>query len=100
MITRWYNLKATLSVSGEGVTAYHYFVLFTVRNNFQNFFLYIFHGVSPSPRVEVYFIPQYFGKVNSNNFIHRSLGRIYNTIIIISMNSLHFITLQLIHLVR
>ena len=37
--------------------------------------LYIFHGLSPSPMVEMKCRPHYCGEVHENDFIHRSFSK-------------------------
>ena len=65
-------MKATLTGEVKGGTSYHYFVPFKANIIFQHSGLYIFHILSKSPRVDINFIPQYFGKSHVNQFIHRS----------------------------
>ena len=74
LLTSWTNLKATLAGAGKGGTYYTDFVSFSVEEIRQHMGLYIFHGLSPSPRIEYKFSPQHKDKVHGNDYIHRSFG--------------------------
>ena len=73
-LTKWTNLKATLAGAGKGGTYYTDYVPFSVEEIRQHVGLYVFHGLSPSPRIELKFRSQHQDKVHGNDFIHRSFG--------------------------
>ena len=72
--TKWTNLKATLSGAGKGGTYYTDCVTFSVEEILEHVGLYVFHGLSPSPRIEFKFRSQHKDKFHGKNFIHISYG--------------------------
>ena len=74
LLTKWTNLKETLEGAGKGGTYYTYCVPFLVEEVREHVGLYVFHGISPSPRIEFKFRSQHKDKVHGNDFIHRWFG--------------------------
>ena len=74
LLTQRTNLKAHLSGAGEGGVCYHDFVPFTIKELSQHFGLYIFHGLSPSTRVEQKFQPQGKDNLHGICFVYSSFG--------------------------
>ena len=72
LLTKWTNLKATLEGAGKVGTYYIDCVPFSVEEICEHVGLYVFHGLSPSPRIEFKFRSQHKDKVHGNDFIHRS----------------------------
>jgi hypothetical protein len=76
-VERWCsftNFKAQISFAGQKGYPYPDFKVFTVEELKQHIALYIFNGLSPSPRVEMKFSSQQVDPVNGNDFICRSFG--------------------------
>ncbi len=69
----WTNLKAMMLNGGLGGT-YSDFVPFTLVELMKHIALYLFHGLSPSPQVEMKFKSQKDDPVNGNDFIHMAFG--------------------------
>ena len=74
LLTKWTNLKSTLAGADKGGTYYTDCVPFSVEEIREHVGLYVFHGLSPSPRIELKFRSQHQDKVHGNDFIHRSFG--------------------------
>ena len=74
LLTKCTNLKATLECAGKGATYYTDCVPFSVEEICEHVGLYVFHGISPSRRIEFKFRSQHKDKVHRNDFIHRSFG--------------------------
>ena len=74
MLTKWTNSKATFSGEGKGGTYYTDCVPFSLEEIRENVGLYVFHGLSSSPRIEFNFRSQHKHKVHRNDFIHKSFG--------------------------
>ena len=74
LLTKWTNLKARLCGEGEGGVFYRDFVPFTIKELRQHVGLYIFHGLSPSPRFEKKFQPQGKDNLHGNDFVYSSFG--------------------------
>ena len=74
LLTKWTNLNSTLAGAGKSGTYYIDFVPFSVEEIREHAGLYVFHVLSPSPRIEFKFRSQHKDKVCGNNFIHRSFG--------------------------
>ena len=55
--------------AGQKDGMYPNFVKFTTEEIEKHTFLYVFQGISPSPRVEMKFRPQEIDGVNGNDFI-------------------------------
>jgi len=72
--TTYSNLKAQLSNAGNGGTNYKDFKPFTCKEIRQFLGLYIFNGLSPSPRMEMKFKPQQYDPVQGNDFICQHIG--------------------------
>ena len=68
-ITTFTNLKAELMNAGQKDGIYPDFVKFTTDEIEKYIFLYVFQGISPSPRVEMKFKTQEVDGVNGNDFI-------------------------------
>jgi hypothetical protein len=73
-MTKWTNLKAALAGAGPDGTTYTDYRPFTARETRQHLGLYIFNGLSPSPRVEMKFRPQTDDPVHGNDFVYQSFG--------------------------
>ena len=74
-LMKWTNMKAVYAGAGPGGTCYKKdYQSFTVLELRQHVGLYIFHGLSPSPRIEDKFRPQSKDVVHGNDFIHDSFG--------------------------
>jgi hypothetical protein len=76
-IERWCNytnFKAMLLFAGQPGYPYPDFKPFSVDEIKRHFALYIFNGLSPSPRVEMKFSSQEVDPLNGNDFIYRSFG--------------------------
>ena len=74
LLTKWTNLKATLAGAGKCGTYYTDCVPFSVEEISEHVGLYVFHRLSPSPRIEFNFRSHHKDKFHGNNFIHRSFG--------------------------
>ena len=74
MFSKWTNLKADLAGAGEGGSCYHECKPFKPGELRQHIGMYIFNGLSPSPRVENKFKPQSEDPVHGNDFIYHSFG--------------------------
>ena len=74
LLTKWTDIKAHLAGAGEGGVCYRDFFLFTINQLRQHFELYIFHGLSHSPRVEQKFQPQGKDNLHGNDFVYDSFG--------------------------
>ena len=72
--TMYSNLKAQLSNAGAGGTNYKDFKAFTCKEIRQFLGLYIFNGLSPSPRMEMKFKSQQHDPVQGNDFINQHIG--------------------------
>ena len=74
LLTKWTNQKAILAGAGKDGTCYKDFVPFTAREFRQHIGVYIFHGLSPSPRVDNKFRPDHFDELHDKHFIYNSFG--------------------------
>ena len=74
LFARWTNLKATLAGAGEGGICYHEWKLFSPRELCQHFSIYIFNGLSPSPRLENKFRPHSENPVHGNDLVYHLYG--------------------------
>jgi hypothetical protein len=74
LFTTWTNRKAILTNAGPGGDWYHEFRPFTVKEIRQFLGLKIFHGLSPSPRVEWKFKTQRDDPVNGNDYVSDAFG--------------------------
>ena len=74
LFSKWINLKATLAGAGEGGSCYHDWRPFSAKELRKYFGLYIFNGLSPSPRVENKLRPQSEDQLHGNDFIYHSFG--------------------------
>ena len=70
-VTTFTNMKAELMNAGQKDGIYPDFVKFTTEEIEKYIFLYVFQGISPSPRVEMKFKTQEVDDVNGNDFIAR-----------------------------
>ena len=70
----WTNLKATLAGAEPDGTIYKEFKAFSVKEVMQHLGLYIFNGLTPSPRVEYKFKSHQDDVVHGIAFIYRSFG--------------------------
>lgn len=74
-ITTFTNTKARLANAGKGGTFYRdYQGDFTVKETRQHLGLYIWNGLSPSPRMDLKFQSQADDPVNGNDYIKSELG--------------------------
>ena len=69
LVMKWTNLKAHLAGAGKGGTCYEDFTPFSVKEIRQHVGLYIFYGLSPSPRIEQKFKPQRQDPLHGKDFI-------------------------------
>jgi hypothetical protein len=74
MLTTYTNLKAKLANAGPGGVCYPDWKDFTVDELRQHIGLYVWNGLSPSPRLEMKLQPQHIDPINGNDFIHRHMG--------------------------
>ena len=74
LLTKWNNQKEILAGAGKDGTCYKYFVPFTAQEFRQHIGVYIFHGLSPSPRVENKFRPDHTDEVHGKKIIDNSFG--------------------------
>jgi hypothetical protein len=74
LFTSWSNRKAILTNAGPGGEWYREWRPFTMKDVRQFLGLKIFHGLSPSPRVEWKFKTQRDDPVNGNDFICNAFG--------------------------
>lgn len=65
------NLKSELMNAGQKDGVYPNFVKFTTKEIKRHIFLYVFHGLSPFPKVKMKFNSQERDCVNVNDFIGR-----------------------------
>ena len=72
--TKYTNNKAILENAGEEGKPYPDWTHFTCKETRQHISLHIFHGLSPSPRIEMKFKSQAQDEVNGNDFINRAFG--------------------------
>mmetsp|Transcript_3515 Transcript_3515/g.5447 ORF Transcript_3515/g.5447 Transcript_3515/m.5447 type:complete len:534 (-) Transcript_3515:133-1734(-) len=72
--TTYTNLKAVLMNAGQPDSIYPSWKPFTTREIEQHLFLYVFNGLSPSPRIEMKFRSQRDDPVNGSDFICRCFG--------------------------
>ena len=70
----WTNLKAILAGAGQYGKYYRDFVPFTPEEIRQHFALYILHGLSPPPQIEIKFHTQEQDKLNGNDFTANTLS--------------------------
>ena len=68
LLTKWTNLEATLAGAVKGGTYYTDCVTFSVEEIREHVGLYVFHGISPSPRIEFKFRSQHKDKVHGEKF--------------------------------
>ena len=68
------KLKATLAGASEGRSCYYDWKPFNARELRQNFGLYLFNGLAPSPRAEQKFKPLSQDPVHGNDFIYHTFG--------------------------
>ena len=73
--TIWINLKAKLAGTGPGGSYYLDFKDFTTLEICQYMFIYIFNGLSPSPRLKMKFNAQSVDRINGNDFIATTLSQ-------------------------
>ena len=73
-LMKWTNTKAGNAGAGPEGTCYKDFHDFSVREIRQHVGLYIWHGLSPSPRIEYKFAPQWKDPLHGSDFIHESFG--------------------------
>ena len=69
----WTNTKAQMMNAGLG-GKYDDFTNFSLMELMKHIGLYLFHGLSPSPQVEMKFRSSQEDVVNGNDFIHRAFG--------------------------
>ena len=69
----WTNAKARVMNAGLG-GKYGDFEDFTLIELMRHIGLYLFHGLSPSPQVEMKFKSQQEDPVNGNDFVHSAFG--------------------------
>ena len=72
LLTKWTNVKA--SHAGAGETCYKDFKPFGIAELRQHIGLYLWNGISPSPRVEMKFKSQSTDVVHGSDFIYSSFG--------------------------
>jgi hypothetical protein len=74
LFTTWSNRKAILTNAGPGGEWYREWRPFTMKDVRQFLGLKIFHGLSPSPRIEWKFKSQRDDPVNGNDFVCNAFG--------------------------
>jgi Transposase IS4 len=74
MLTTFTNLKASLANAGNTGNCYPEWTPFSVKEVRQFLGVQIWHGLSPSPRVEMKFKSSFEEPVQGNNFLHLHLG--------------------------
>ena len=70
---KWTNQRASLDCDALDVE-YSSFELFTLEELMKHIGLYLLHGLSRSPQVEMKFKAQSEDPVNGNDFVHSSFG--------------------------
>ena len=58
LLMKWTNIKATLVGAGSTIYKDEYHI-FSTKEIQQHFGLYVLHGISPTPRIEYKFSPEY-----------------------------------------
>ena len=74
LLTKWANMKACLAGAGKGGTCYKDYKPFTVDELRRHVGIYIWNGLSPSPRVEYMFCSQEQDILHGSDFINTSFG--------------------------
>jgi hypothetical protein len=74
-LTTWSNTKALLANAGGGGGPYANFKPFSMKEVRSHLGLYLLHGLSPSPRVEMKFRSQEEDPVNGNDMCHHVFGK-------------------------
>ena len=72
-VLSWTNMRAWLDNASLG-GKYNDFEHFTLDDLLRHIGLYLFHGLSPSPQIEMKFHRQCEDHVNGNDFVHFSFG--------------------------
>ena len=72
--TTYTNLQAELMDAGQVGGLYPTFTKFTTEEIEMYIFLYVLQGLSPSPRIEMKFTPQFHDPVNGNDLISSLFG--------------------------
>ena len=72
--TSYLNFKAQMVNSGQEGQLYPELNPFTVRETDKFLAVYILHGFSPSPRVDMKFKPQEDDPINGSDLVYRILG--------------------------
>ena len=70
----WTNKKILLMNAGKGGVQYPNCVPFDVDETMKHIGLYMFHGLSPSPQIEMKFQSTAQNEINGNNFIDEAFG--------------------------
>ena len=73
-VLSWTNTKAHMQNAGLGGGKYPDFKNFTLDELLRYFGLYLFHGLSPSPKVEMKFQSSKEDPVNGFDFIFNAFG--------------------------
>ena len=72
-VLSWTNTKARMSNAGLG-GKYDDFTDFTLDEIMKHVGLYLYHGLAPSPQIEMKFQSEVSDPVNGSNFIHKAFG--------------------------
>ena len=74
LLAKWTKLKATLADAGPDGSCYQDYKSSSALELRKHMGLYIFNGLSPSPRVQNKFYPQCQDEVHGNDFVYNSFG--------------------------
>ena len=72
-VLSWTNTKARMNNAGLG-GKYHDYYDFTLDELMRHIGLYLYHGLSPSPQIEMKFHSSLVDPVNGRDFIHKAFG--------------------------
>ena len=75
LLTSYTNMKAQLANAGPGGACYPDWKDFSVDEIRQHIGLYVWNGLSPSPRLEMKLQPQHVDRIHGNDFIVQHMGR-------------------------
>ena len=74
LLTKWTNIKASHAGAGEDGLCYKDFKPFTMEELRRHVGIYLWNGISPSPQIEMKFVPQSKDVVHGSGFIYSSFG--------------------------
>ena len=74
-LTSWTNTKAMIANAGKRGGKYNRFVDFSKAELMQHLSLYLLHGISPSPQIEMKFTDHTIDPVNGSSLCNRIFGK-------------------------